>query len=98
MGGFLLVSIKRNGQQLPVSGPSRGLGGFLQEKKEEKKNDRSVSGPSRGLGGFLPCDFRVTKWLRRFPAPLEGWVVSYPISCIPKRESIHKIVPTWKLS
>ena len=33
-----------------------------------------------------------------FPSPLEGWVGSYPHILYPKRETIHKIVPPWKLS
>lgn len=68
-----------------VSVPSRGLGGFLRLKKP-------------ALAGCL-IDFRPLsryEWFptespkveipefQGFPSPLEGWVVSYPISCIPK--------------
>ena len=52
--------------------------------------------------GWFPTQAKVgTKYDttdHKFPSPLEVWVVSYPHILYPKRESTHKIVPTWKLS
>ena len=74
------------------------MGGFLHQLVIARDNGSLVSVPSRGMGGFLQLSYSLTLQGVRVSVPSRGMGGFLPHILYPKRETIHKIVPTWKLT